>query len=110
LRDRLATAAREVTDPADEVACYAVARAQERHKVGSERHARAVYAHEVAREPHARKPGAAHIEIVRAPARQERERIVGRGTIGIGNDRAIITVVPAPAHLVPTVQTPRDPA
>src|ERR1041385_3527060 len=108
--DVLAAPAREVADAHDERARLMVARPHQRLEITRKRDARAIETDEPAGEPRARLPHGTHVEVALAPAREERERIVGLGLIRVGDDRTVVAIVPAPPHLITTVDASRHPA
>src|SRR5262245_37853566 len=103
LRNVLAAAPAEVADAAHKLARDMVALAQECLEAGAQRDPRAVDSHDVPGEPHAGLPDRAHVEVVHAPAREERERIIGLGMVGVGHDRTVVADVPPPGHLVAAI-------
>src|SRR5262249_8218417 len=109
-RDVFAAATREIADAADELPRDVIARAQERFEVGSEGDARAGDTCDAPGQPGSSPPDGADIEVLPAPAREERERVVRLGTVRVAHDAPEVAVVAAPDHLVTTVDAPRDPA
>jgi hypothetical protein len=106
----LAARACDVPDARDERARLLVARPQQCFEIARQHDAHAVYADDVPGEPRARLPHSTHVEVADAPAREERERVVGLWSIRIGDDRVVFAIVPAPPHLIATKNAPRHPA